>query len=415
MARPQLFWTFWLRWKTLRWVYAFSAHVQDFAAWSIACDVPRRLLRQRRLQLLGMTGLHLTEQQWSQASCGFAHAGLELRSSARHAPAAYLSSLGASLAGCRELDPQFNSAEVLASLEVLAALEAFNAQLPQAQRLTVAAAVALKQRQLSQLLDQAAWDTQLARATPSERAVLRSEAGLGARAFLAALPSGRTRMETASFVAELRFRLGLPDAAEDTWCPRCDAFLDRFSHHAASCVAGGERTLRHHAIHDTVFTWAQRAALHPERERPGLLLPQSPEDMRAAGRRPADLYLPAWLGSPVAFDFAVTAPQRQATLAQASMQAGAAAEAYARHKEDHLGTAAACAEQGVQFVPLVVETTGHWEAGASRVLKQIAGAVAARTGTEPGPLHDSLLQELSVVVRSFRARAALRRRAELEA
>ena len=180
-------------------------------------------------------------------------------------------------------------------------------------------------------------------------------------------------------------------------------------------MAGGERTLRHHAIRDTVFTWAQRAALHPERECPGLLLPQSPEDMRAAGRRPADLYLPAWLGSPVAFDFAVTAPQRQATLAQASMQAGAAAEAYARHKEDHLGTAAACAEQGVQFVPLVVEATGHWEAGASRVLKQIAGAVAARTGTEPGPLHDSLLQELSVVVRSFRARAALRRRAELEA
>ncbi|CAE7213826.1 ANK1 [Symbiodinium sp. CCMP2592] len=281
-----------------------------------------------------MTGLHLTEQQWSQASGGFAHAGLGLRSCARHALAAYLASFGASLDGCRELGPQFNAADVLASPEVLAALEAFNAQLPPAQRLTVAAALALK---LSQLLDQAAWDT-LAPATPSERAVLRSEAGLGARAFLAALPSGRTRMEKASFVAELRFRLGLPDAAEDTWCPKCDAVLDRFSHHAASasCVAG------------------------------------------------------------------------------ASMQVGAAAESYARHKEDHLGTAAACQAQGVQFAPMVVETTGHWEAGASRTLNQIAGAVAARTGAEPGPLHDSLLQELSVVVRSFRARAALRRRAELE-
>ncbi|CAE7825341.1 unnamed protein product [Symbiodinium sp. CCMP2456] len=90
------------------------------------------------------------------------------------------------------------------------------------------------------------------------------------------------------------------------------------------------------------------------------------------------------------------------------MQAGAAAEAYARHKEDHLGTAAACQAQGVQFVPLVVDTTGHWEAGAGRVLKQVAGAVAARSGAEPGPLYDSLLQELSVVVHSFRARAVLR-------
>ena len=363
----------------------------------------------------GLTGLHLTESQWAQAAGGFSHAGIGLRACERHAPAAYLASLGSSLDGCRELDPQFDASAVMASPDVLAALEALNAQLPAAQRLTAAAALSLKQRQLSQLLDAAAWETQLAQASLTDKALLRSEAGLGARAFLVALPSGRTHMEKASFVAELRFRLRLPDATEDTWCPKCDAVLDRFSHHAAVCVAGGERTLRHNAVRDAVFTWAERAGLHPEKERPGLLLPQSPEDVHAGRRRPADLYLPAWLGSPVAFDFAITAPQRQETLAQASVQAGAAAEAYARHKESYLDTAAACAAQGVRFVPLVVETTGHWEAAAGRVLKQIAGAVAARTGSEPGPVHDALLQELSVVVRSCRARAALRRRAELDA
>ena len=97
------------------------------------------------------------------------------------------------------------------------------------------------------------------------------------------------------------------------------------------------------------------------------------------------------------------------------MQAGATAEAYARHKEDHLGTAAACAAQGVHFVPLVVN---NWTLGSWRQPRPQAdcGAVATRTGAEPGPLHDSLLlQELSVVVRSFRARAALRRHAGLEA
>eukprot|EP00439_Symbiodinium_sp_Y106_P019390 s2717_g2.t1 len=84
------------------------------------------------------------------------------------------------------------------------------------------------------------------------------------------------------------------------------------------------------------------------------------------------------------------------------MQAGATAEAYARHKEDHLGTAAACAAQGVHFVPLVVN---NWTLGSWRQPRPQAdcGAVATRTGAEPGPLHDSLLlQELSVVVRSFR-------------
>ena len=56
-------------------------------------------------------------------------------------------------------------------------------------------------------------------------------------------------------------------------------------------------------------------------------------------RRPADVYLPAFAGSPTAFDFAITAPQRQETLAQASVRTAAAAEAYARHKELHLHTA----------------------------------------------------------------------------
>ena len=111
----------------------------------------------------------------------------------------------------------------------------------------------------------------------------------------------------------------------------------------------------------------------------------------------------------------MTAPQRQEPLASARSEAGAAAAAYARHKEAHLGTAAACTALGIRFTPMVVETTGHWDAGAARVLKQLAGAVAARAGEDPATLRGCLLQELSVAVRSFRAQAALRRRQELVA
>ena len=245
---------------------------------------------------------------------------------------------------------------------------------------------------LSQMIDLAAWETQLAQSTITGRATLLSEASVGGRAFLNAVPSGRTQMEPAAFLSELRVRLQVPDAASDTWCPLCDAVLDHNSHHAGMCVAGGERTQRHHAVRDLVHTWCHRAGLRPE-------------DMNnSQARRPADVYLPAFAGSPTAFDFAITAPQRQETLAQASVRTAAAAEAYARHKELHLHTAQACEQQGVKFAPLVAECTGTWDPSALKVLKHVAHAAAAKTGEEPAVCYNQLLQELG--------RAALRRRFE---
>eukprot|EP00435_Cladocopium_sp_Y103_P044109 s1901_g12.t1 len=142
---------------------------------------------------------------------------------------------------------------------------------------------------------------------------------------------------------------------------------------------------------------------------------RNPHDTQSGRRRPADVFLPALAGGPAALDFAITAHQRQDILALASSKAGAAAESYARQKETHLNTAQACASQGVAFVPMAVETSGHWDAGAARVLRHIAMAVAARTGEDADGIHNTFVQELCVVVHSFRARAALRRRSEFAA
>jgi hypothetical protein len=332
-----------------------------------------------------------------------------------HASAAFLASLGSSLASCSELDGAFSRPDVVACAEVQDALVAFNAHLPPAQALPLEKAMALKQSALSACLDDASWAAHLGSASASAKAALLSEASPGGRAFLGAIPSGKTRMEKATFLAELRLRLGVADAPADSWCSRWDGIMDLLSYHAGSCIAGGERTQRHHAVRDVVFTWAAKAGLHPEKERPSLLLPQHPDDMRTAHRRPADVYLPALAGSPAALDFAVTAHQRPETLALASNQTGATADAYARHKESHLNTAALCASQGVAFVPMVAETTGLWETGAARVLRHIAAAAAARSGDSADIAYSTLLQELSVVIRSFRARAALRRRSEAAA
>ena len=357
------------------------------------------------------TGLHLTDEQWCQATRGLRQAGLGLRSARVHGPAAFLASVGGCVQRCQALDPTYPT-DLGASTEVLAAVASFNAQLPPDKHISPAVALSKRQRDLSHLLDTAAWDAQLASASAVARAGLLSEAEARGRAFLTALPSGLTRMEPAHFVSELRARLAVPDAGQDVWCPRCDAVLDRHSVHASMCMAGGERTQRHNALRDLICSWAERAGLQPEKERAGLLLPQSPDDSRSARRRPADLYLPAFHGRPTAFDFAVTAPQRLDALLEAGRGGGSAASAYAEVKRRHLDTATVCEQHGVAFLPLVAETTGAWAPEAAKILHQLSRAVALRHGPLGGA---SLLEQTSVLLRTWRARATLRRRAELAA
>jgi hypothetical protein len=312
--------------------------------------------------LAHLTGMHLSQVQWQQAARGFGQAGLGLRSAVLDAPAAYLASVGSCATRCSALDAGFD-VRGLSSLDTVSqALQLLNTHLDQ----PIAADVALSKRQaeLSRMVDASSWQRHLSAATPVARAMLLSESEPGAGAFLAAVPRGRCRMESAAFTAELRLRLAVPDTSEDVWCPRCDALLDAHSHHAGVCAAGGERTMRHNALRDAVSSWAERAGLQPEKGRASLLLPLRPEDTRLARRRPADIYLPCLEGAPSALDLAVTGPQRTESLPQAAQVAVSAAAAYAALKASHLHTAQTCEGQGIRFVPLVCEMTGAWDKAA---------------------------------------------------
>ena len=185
------------------------------------------------------------------------------------------------------------------------------------------------------------------------------------------------------FLAELRRRLGVPDAARDTWCPRCDGILDAHSHHAGMCLAGGDRTRRHHAARGLVAAWATCAGLAPELEKAELLLPQWPDDARLALRRLADVYLPAFEGAPTALVLAITGRLRLESLAEAGRHALAASGVYAHLKKSHLKTAQLCTAQGVRFRPMVAESTGAWDSEASQILQLIARGVSAREGRHP--------------------------------
>ena len=189
--------------------------------------------------------------------------------------------------------------------------------------------------------------------------------------------------------------------------PNAMPFWNTHGYHAGMCMAGGESAVRHNALRDLAHSWAERGCLRPEREKANQLLPQRPDDVASARRRPAAVFLSPFLGRPPARDFGVTAPQRLDALGGSGNTS--AAEAYGAYKRRHLDTADACAAQHVTFLPMVIETTGAWAPEAAQALAHISRTAGGGAGGTP------LLQETCVLVRSWRGRAALRRRAELVA
>ena len=122
------------------------------------------------------------------------------------------------------------------------------------------------------------------------------------------------------------------------------------------------------------------------------------------------VYVPAWLhGSPAALDFAVTAPQRQDFVELASREALSSAARYSMTKRRHLDTEKLCKDAGVEFLPIVCESSGAWSPEAFYTIAMIAGSAAAATGRDKDETLAEALQVLSVTIRQSQARALLRR------
>ena len=176
------------------------------------------------------------------------------------------------------------------------------------------------------------------------------------------------------------------------------------------CCAGGDRTRHHNLLQNQIFQSASLAIPGAEMEKSGLLLPSRPGTLSNALRRPADIYLPSWNdGRPAALDLAITAPQRQDIVAEAAISGLAAARAYSDTKRSHLNTALECEAAGVNFIPLVAETTGAWSTEALTVLKALARAAAQRQGLDTAGVTHLLLQRTSIAIRRANARTHLSR------
>ena len=304
----------------------------------------------------------------------------------------------------------------LFDLNLARALFNLNLALPPGQALNADSVGSSRQQQLSRALDKGSFEARRAGLTPADQAQLLSECCAGSYNFLEAVPNKQLgkAMDGPEFCCTLAERLCVKTLAEDQWCPLCDEILDSRLRHPCRCVAGGEKTIRHHKARNLVYQDAVGACMNPELEKSDLLLPARPDDIDAGRRRPADVYVPlGWNGTPMALDFAVTCPTRQEGIAAASTGHLAAAKAYSTHKRNYLDTASQCQRSGVEFVPMVAESTGAWSDEARAVFHFICQRRSRWSGRSEEVLFQDLLQRLSVAIRSANARAVLRRVGEL--
>ena len=171
--------------------------------------------------------------------------------------------------------------------------------------------------------------------------------------------------------------------------------MDPFGDHTIICATENERICRHDALRDAIFEQAQHAGLFPKREVRSLV----PDN----DTRPGDVFIPNWRGRQHAFDVAVTSPLCASNVQQAAARTGSALEKMKASKiaKHHRS----CRQNGISFMPLVVETLGGWDSEASFHLSKIAEMTSQRSSERAASITRHFFQRLSVILQ--RANASL--------
>ena len=113
-------------------------------------------------------------------------------------------------------------------------------------------------------------------------------------------------------------------------------------------------------------------------------------------------------GRAAALDLAITSPQTRDSLRGAAQSIGSAAVAYVVYKRGYLGTAEDCEGQGMDFIPIVAETSGGWGPSAICTFKALAKCILSEHESTETPLQQHL-QRTCTAIRRANARAVLRR------
>ena len=111
----------------------------------------------------------------------------------------------------------------------------------------------------------------------------------------------------------------------------------------------------------------------------------------------------------VALDVGIVCPQAPGHLGDAASETLGAAEAYCRAKCGRAAVEERCRELGVEFQPLIFESTGGVACEAEVVLKCINRIVAQNNGVPLGDVATRFWQRISVDIQRHMHRALVRR------
>ena len=184
-------------------------------------------------------------------------------------------------------------------------------------------------------------------------------------------PSLGLHLKAAEFVVRVKYRLGLQIFPYEGMCVACPAVSETSGDHAVSCGWGGERTNRHDAIRDCLFSTCVQSCLGPTRKDRALI------PSRQA--RPADIYLPSWSGGlDTALDITVINPLQQTLMDRSAANPGHALQVafdrkMSRHGED-------CRTAGIAFMPLPLDTLGAWGESTVREVKRMGAPLPDTRG-----------------------------------
>ena len=366
-----------------------------------------------REALSRILGRPVSDQGWEQAKTPVCMGGLGLRAASDHGDAAYATSFSSSQSLRRKLLKLEENA-VSASLSP-ALLTNISNKLGEETDLASEYFADTNQKAVSSRID--LHNMKLLSDKTKEEGVDREIARLNSLSIknshagdwlnVVPNPGLNLLLQPAEFVAALRYRLGQPVFGADGPCPACGRPSDRLGDHALNCAWQGERIARHNSLRDAIHGTAVAASLAPTKEGRFLLPGQ--------GGKPADILVPHWTGGKdTAYDVTVINPLQSAEVSGAATTPGHALNTAQKRKLDKSWEE--CHRQGIEFIPIAVESLGAWHPTAVTEVAKLGSALARQNGDEESTTIQRLFQQLSVAL--MRGNAALlnnRRPTELHA
>ena len=122
------------------------------------------------------------------------------------------------------------------------------------------------------------------------------------------------------------------------------------------------------------------------------------------GGKPADILVPHWTGGKdTAYDVTVINPLQTAEVTGAATTPGHALNTAHKRKLDKSWEE--CHRQGIEFIPIAVESLGAWHPTAVAEVAKLGSALARQNGDKESTTIQRLFQQLSVAL--MRGNAAL--------